>query len=178
MDPDLYRSILRRHAAGVVVITVAGRRPAGFTATSFTSVSLRPPLVSFCVDVGSSTWPALSAAEHVGVHMVSQSQEGLARRFAEHDVDRFGAPTRWEYGPHGVPVLDGVLAVLICGITSLVTAGDHVIVLAEPIQGDHRDDAGAALVYHMGRYLSARRISRPSPSARPALPGPGRPGRR
>ena len=153
IQPDLFRALLRRHAAGVVVITAPGHRPAGFTATSFTSVSLQPPLVSFCLDRGSSSWPAVSAADHVAVHVLTDTQEDLARTFATRHIDRFAPPTRWRTGPHGVPVLDDVLAVLVCRIVDRVSAGDHAIVLAEPVDGEHLPDAGAPLLYHMGRYL-------------------------
>jgi len=153
IEAGLFRALLRRHAAGVVVITAAGNRPAGFTATSFTSVSLDPPLVSFCLDRRSSSWPALQSAAHVGVHVLTEEQEELARRFATSGIDRFAAPLRWELGPHGVPVLPGVLAVLVCRVAERVRAGDHAIVLAEPVHGEHAD--GAPLLYHNGRYLKA-----------------------
>jgi flavin reductase (DIM6/NTAB) family NADH-FMN oxidoreductase RutF len=157
IGPELFRTLLRRHAAGVVVITAPGRdgtaRPAGFTATSFTSVSLDPPLVSFCLDRRSSSWPTLEDAPFVGVHVLTESQEHLARRFATSGIDRFAEPVRWSAGPHGVPVLDGALAVLVCRVAERVHAGDHAIVLAEPVQGMHAE--GAPLLYHDGRYLKA-----------------------
>jgi flavin reductase (DIM6/NTAB) family NADH-FMN oxidoreductase RutF len=154
VDAELFRALLRRHAAGVVVITAPGAaRPAGFTATSFTSVSLAPPLVSFCLDRRSSSWPALEAADHVGVHVLTEAQEGVARRFATSGIDRFAEPLRWRRGAHRVPVVDGALAVLVCRVVERVHAGDHAIVLAEPIHGEHSD--GAPLVYHDGRYLRA-----------------------
>lgn len=68
---------------------------------------------------------------------------------------RFAAPTRWHIGPHGVPIVDGALAVLVCRVAERVTAGDHTIVLAEPVDGEYTDRDSAPLVYHMGRYLRA-----------------------
>ena len=153
IEPGLFRALLRRHAAGVVVITAAGPRPAGFTATSFTSVSLDPPLVSFCLDRRSSSWPAVEAAGHVGVHVLADAQEHVARRFATSGIDRFAAPTRWRPGAYDVPVLDGALAVLVCRVVERVHAGDHAIVLAEPVVGEHQE--GLPLLYHDGRYLKA-----------------------
>jgi flavin reductase (DIM6/NTAB) family NADH-FMN oxidoreductase RutF len=153
IDSDLFRALLRRHAAGVVVITAPGERPAGFTATSFTSVSLQPPLVSFCLDRRSSSWPALETAVHVGVHVLTEGQEEVARRFATSGIDRFAAPLGWRRGAHEVPVIEGALAVLVCRVVERVHAGDHAIVLAEPVHGEHRD--GAPLLYHDGRYLKA-----------------------
>ncbi len=153
--PDLFRTLLRRHAAGVVVITGAGERPVGFTATSFTSVSLEPPLVSFCVNRHSSSGPAVSAASHIGVHVLSEGQEELARVFATSGVDRFAPPLRWHYGAHRVPILSGPPTVLVCRVVDRVLAGDHTIVLAEPVDGGHTEDASAPLLYHMGRYRRA-----------------------
>jgi flavin reductase (DIM6/NTAB) family NADH-FMN oxidoreductase RutF len=153
--PDLFRALLRRHAAGVVVVTVPGDRPAGFTATSFTSVSLDPPLVSFCLDRSSSSWGAVASATHVGVHVLTDAQEDVARTFATKGLDRFAAPTRWQAGPHGIPVIEAVHALLLCRVIERVPAGDHAIVLAELIDGGHTDDATEPLLYHMGRYRRA-----------------------
>jgi flavin reductase (DIM6/NTAB) family NADH-FMN oxidoreductase RutF len=155
IPPDRFRALLRRHAAGVVVITAPGTRPAGFTATSFTSVSLRPPLVSFCLDVGSGSWSVMALTSHVAVHMLGADQEWLARTFASRRIDRFAAPTRWHTGPYGVPILDGASAVLLCEVADRVRAGDHAIVLVQPIWGENGDGACAPLIYHMGRYARA-----------------------
>ncbi|MFD7712306.1 flavin reductase family protein [Streptomyces sp. NPDC059786] len=153
---DLLRSVFRQHAAGVAVITTQGPRgPVGFTATSLASVSAEPPVVSFGVGTGASSWPALSEAEHVGVHILGEHQQGLAATFARSGADRFGKPTRWREGPEGVPVLDGVLAWLVCRVTARVPAGDHRIVLAEVALGDD-SGAGLPLLYHQGRYNGLR----------------------
>src|SRR3977135_4239800 len=95
IEPDLFRALLRRQAASVGVVTAAATPPVGFTATSFTSVSARPPLVSFNLDRASSSWPAVSAAGHVGVNILSQGQENVARRFATSGIDRFGDGLSW-----------------------------------------------------------------------------------
>ena len=153
VDADLFRALLRRHAAAVVVITAPGQPPAGFTATSFTSVSLDPPLVSFCLARSSSAWPAVEAAETIAVHVLTQGQEQVARTFATRGIDRFAAHGAWRPGPGGVPLLDGVLARMVCRVQQRVEAGDHTIVLASPEIGEHHaEEAIAPLVYHAGRY--------------------------
>jgi len=153
LSPDAFRTLLRRQAATVTVVTAPGSPPVGFTATSFTSVSLRPPLVSFCLDRGSSSWPTLERAEHVGVHLLGEGQHEVARTFATSGIDRFAAHTGWRLGPYGVPLLDSPVAWLLCRVTSRVTAGDHAIVLASPLDGSH-SDGGRPLLYHMGAYAS------------------------
>jgi flavin reductase (DIM6/NTAB) family NADH-FMN oxidoreductase RutF len=153
---DLFRSAFRRHAAGVAVITARGDAgPVGFTATSLASVSAEPPLLSFGIGTGSSSWPAVSAAEYVGVHVLGEHQEGLAATFARSGADRFAAPTAWREGPEGVPVLDGVLAWLVCRVVGRVPAGDHRVVLAEVLSGDPAGE-GRPLLYHQGRYHGLR----------------------
>ncbi|MFI7389217.1 flavin reductase family protein [Streptomyces tendae] len=153
---DLLRSVFRRHAAGVAVITARGPRgPVGFTATSLTSVSADPPLLSFGIGTGTSSWPAVSEAEHVGVHVLGEHQEELAATFARSGADRFAAPTEWREGPEGVPVLDGVLAWLVCRVAGRVPAGDHRIVLAQVLLGDPAG-TGAPLLCHQGRYRGLR----------------------
>ncbi|MFC6023816.1 flavin reductase family protein [Plantactinospora solaniradicis] len=144
------RTVLRRQAATVTVITAAAGRPVGFTATSFTSVSMRPPLVSFCLDRGSSSWPIMEAARHVAVHLLGRDQAELARTFATSGIDRFAAPTSWQPGPYGVPLLDGALARLVCRVVERIAAGDHTIMLAEPLITEYAE--GAPLIYHDGRY--------------------------
>jgi Conserved protein/domain typically associated with flavoprotein oxygenases, DIM6/NTAB family len=92
-SPDLLRSVFRQHAAGVAVITAQGRSgPVGFTATSLSSVSAEPPIVSFGIGVGASSWPAISESEHVGIHILGEHQQELAATFARSGADRFGAP--------------------------------------------------------------------------------------
>ncbi|MDP9819176.1 flavin reductase (DIM6/NTAB) family NADH-FMN oxidoreductase RutF [Spirilliplanes yamanashiensis] len=163
MDPDLFRALLRRHAAAVVVVTAPGAPgtpPAGFTATSFTSVSLDPPLVSFCLARSASAWPAVSTADVVAVHVLGREQEQVARTFATRGIDRFAAHGAWTAGPGGVPLLDGVLARLVCRVAQRVEAGDHTIVLATPELGEHHADPELTpLVYHSGAYAHLRRTA-------------------
>ncbi|AZS70666.1 flavin reductase [Streptomyces lydicus] len=154
-SPELLRSVFRQHAAGVAVITAPGARPAGFTATSLTSVAADPPLLSFGVGTGSSSWPAVSEAEHIGVHILGEHQQELAATFARSGADRFGPATSWYTGPEGVPLLDGVLAWMVCKVVARVPAGDHCLVLAQPVVGDPAGP-GRPLLYHQGRFNALR----------------------
>ncbi|MEV8592314.1 flavin reductase family protein [Streptomyces sp. NPDC052013] len=155
-SPDLLRSVFRRHAAGVAVITARGASgPVGFTATSLASVSADPPMLSFAVGTASSTWPAIATGDHVGVHVLAEDQQDLAATFARSGADRFGPGTDWWDGPEGVPVLDGVLAWMVCKVVARVPAGDHRIVLAEVLLGDPTGH-GSPLLYHQGRFNGLR----------------------
>ncbi|MEU1128128.1 flavin reductase family protein, partial [Streptomyces sp. NPDC005899] len=114
--PELLRSVFRQHAAGVAVITAAGERPVGFTATSLNSVAAEPPLISFGVGTSSSSWPVVAEAGHIGVHILGEDQRELAATFARSGADRFGPATDWRDGPRGVPVLGGVVAWMVCRV--------------------------------------------------------------
>jgi flavin reductase (DIM6/NTAB) family NADH-FMN oxidoreductase RutF len=148
---DDLRRFFRRQVANVTVVTTtAGNGAAvGFTATSFTSVSLCPPLVSFCLDRDATCSSAFTAAEYVGVHLLGTDQLEVARTFATRGVDRFAHPLSWHLGPYGVPLID-TFAWMICRIAERIVAGDHTISIAEPLEARHSE--GAPLLYHDGRY--------------------------
>ncbi|MGP9022240.1 flavin reductase family protein [Streptomyces sp. BR1] len=155
-SPQLFRAVFRQHAAGVAVITAQrDGRPVGFTATSLNSVAAEPPLLSFGIGTASSSWPVVAETEHIGVHILGEHQEELAATFARSGADRFGAPTRWQPGPEGVPVLDGVLAWLVCRVVARIPAGDHRIVVGQAVVGEPAG-AGRPLLYHQGRFNGLR----------------------
>jgi flavin reductase (DIM6/NTAB) family NADH-FMN oxidoreductase RutF len=139
----------------------------GFTATSFPSVSLSPPLVSFCLDRSSSSWPTVAHVGHVGVHLLAHPQQGLARTFATSGIDRFASPTVWRAGPHGVPILAGTLAWLICRVVDWVMVGDRALLVAEPLLGQQGDE-GSPLLYHAGRYAGLAAPADPASRSRDA----------
>ncbi|MCM3822392.1 MULTISPECIES: flavin reductase family protein [Streptomyces] len=152
-----FRNVFRRHPAGVVIVTATGERgPVGFTATSFASVSAEPALVSFGVGRNASSWATVCAAEYVAVHLLGHEQQELATAFARSGTDRFAPPTRHSPGPHGVPLLDGVPAALVCRKVYDLPAGDHTVVIAQPVHA-HQGDPARPLVYLDGRYGSVSR---------------------
>jgi flavin reductase (DIM6/NTAB) family NADH-FMN oxidoreductase RutF len=158
LDPRDFRALFRRQAAAVAVVTAAAELPVGFTVTSLTSVSLHPPLVSFCIARVSSSWARMKRARYVAVHLLSDEQEDVARHFATPGIDRFADTRRWRTGPYGVPLLHDVLAWLVCRIVDRTPAGDHEIVLVEPFAGDYLDD-GEPLLRHMGKYTAVARTA-------------------
>ncbi len=175
---EAFRQVFRRHAAGVTIVTMAGARgPSGFTATSVTSLSERPPLLSLALSTGSSLVPALLAADSLVVHLLSHDQRDLAARFARPGADRFAPPTRWRPLDTGEPLLLDAAVWVRCGIRQRIAAGDHWLVIAEVLDSrTHR--SAAPLVYHDGGYgtfhspgadLAAR-----APAAGDATTGPAR----
>lgn len=133
-----------------------GRRPAGRVHRDLPQLGLRrPPLLSFTIATGASSWPVIRDSEHLGVHILGEHQKELAGLFARSGADRFGSGTDWATGPYGVPVLDGVLAWLVCRVVARVPAGEHRVIIAEAVVGDPAGE-GRPLLYHQGRFNALR----------------------
>jgi flavin reductase (DIM6/NTAB) family NADH-FMN oxidoreductase RutF len=148
-----FRSLFRQHAGGVVVVTLdAGTGPAGFTATSLTSVSLDPPMATVAISNTSSTWPGLRAAPSVVVNFLDHDQHEIAGRFATSGIDRFAPPTHWHRLDSGEPVLDESRRWMRATVRDRIAVGDHHVVVLQIEQIELGDEAGSALVYHCGTY--------------------------
>jgi flavin reductase (DIM6/NTAB) family NADH-FMN oxidoreductase RutF len=150
-----FRTILGHFATGVVAVTAIDDetgRPGGLAANSFTSVSLDPALVSFCVAHTSTTWPRLRRADRFCVNILSAPQLQVCLRLAAKGGDKF-AGLEWTESPGGGPVIDGALAWLECSVEAEHTAGDHVIVVARVHHLDRHHD-GEPLVFYRGSYGS------------------------
>jgi flavin reductase (DIM6/NTAB) family NADH-FMN oxidoreductase RutF len=150
-DPGQLRRVFGAFPTGVTAIAAerAGV-PVGIAASSFTSVSLNPPMVSVCVAHTSTTWPALRDANRLGVSVLGAHQRAAARRLAGPSAGRFVDLT-WRTTPHGALVLDGVSAWLETSVDQVVAAGDHDIVVLR-VHDLAVDDDVAPLVFHASRF--------------------------
>jgi flavin reductase (DIM6/NTAB) family NADH-FMN oxidoreductase RutF len=153
IDSARFRSVLGRFATGVVAITAiepATGRPTGLAANSFTSVSLEPPLVAFCVAHTSTTWPRLRDAGRLCVNILSEPQLEVCKQLAVKGGDKF-ADIEWTGSPGGTPVIEGALAWIECEVESEYVAGDHVIVVARVHHLDKHHE-GDPLLFYKGTY--------------------------
>lgn len=146
-----FRLLCSRFATGITVITTVdnGGQPHGFTANSFTSVSLEPPLILFCIDRQASVYGRFLQAEWIAVNVLDETQRSLSVRFSAPVEARFEG-IAWTRGLHGVPLLDGTIATIEASITSRIKGGDHDIFLARVVRGTC--GAGQPLVYFGGEY--------------------------
>ncbi|HUP69049.1 MAG TPA: flavin reductase family protein [Acidimicrobiales bacterium] len=154
-DDARFRQVLGHFGTGVTVVTAVDRgEPIGFTAQSFTSVSLDPPLISVCPSRRSVTWPRMERAGAFCANVLASDQEEAARAFAIRDADRF-ASVGWVPAPvTGSPVLSGVLAWVDCRVQAVHQAGDHLIVVGSVVGlGLGTDDGGRTpLLFYRGGY--------------------------
>ena len=133
-----------------VVTCVSEGQPLGLSVNSFTSGSLEPPLVAFCVARSSSTWPQLPAAGMFCVNVLPGHQQPRSRAFAAPGLDRFMG-VGWRPAPSGAPILAGVLAWIDCTVEAEHEAGDHLIVVGRVRELDLGHE-GRPLVFYRGGY--------------------------
>jgi flavin reductase (DIM6/NTAB) family NADH-FMN oxidoreductase RutF len=151
LDPVRLRKAFGVFPTGVVAVAAqVDGRLTGLAASSFTSVSLDPPLVSFSVANTSRTWPDLRRAAHLGVTVLADHHGEVCRQLAGPVGHRFDgiAVTATD---QGAVTLEGGLARFDCTIYREVEAGDHLIVLLRLHAVDH-PGAGSPLVFHRSGF--------------------------
>lgn len=150
MDEDhSYRRALGAFATGVVLITAEGAHgPVGIIVNSFTSVSLEPRLVLWCLGDQSDRYGAFSTAEHWAVNVLAADQQSLSAQFAQSGVDEVADAVfeQWDK----TPVLRGALARIVCRTHERRKLGDHLVIVGEVTGFDTRP--GDSLTYYRGRY--------------------------
>jgi flavin reductase ActVB len=130
VDRADFRDAMARFATGVAIVTTHDETgaPCGFTASSFCSVSLDPPLLLFCLARSARSYPVFLRNRSFAVSILQSTHVELARRFASKVPDRFG-PGGFSRTSRGSIVLDEALAALECSVHSRHEAGDHLIVV-------------------------------------------------
>jgi len=153
LDPRALRDAFGTFLTGVTVVTShdAEGNPIGFTANSFTSVSLDPPLVLVCLANASSNYAAFANAPGFAVNILSEAQKNLSNTFARPVEDRFAA-VAWRAGPQGSPVFEDVSAWFDCSMHNMVEAGDHLILIGKVEAQD--SNAHPGLGYARGAYVT------------------------
>ena len=151
IDTARFRQVLGHFATGVTVVTTAEEgEPAGLSVNSFTSVSLEPPLVAFCVASASRTWPVIRATGSFCVNILAEDQEHLSRAFARRSPDKFRG-VGWRPAESGSPILAGTLAWVDCSVEAEHSAGDHLIVVGRVLDMGVAHEEGP-LVFYRGGY--------------------------
>lgn len=152
LDAAHLKQVMGHFCTGVTIVTAMdGDDPVGFTAQTFQSLSLDPPLVLFCPQKTSSTWPRIQSAGSFCVNILGDDQEALCRAFAASGSDKYRG-VGWKPGPAtGAPVLGGVIAWVEASIESEHDGGDHVIVIGRIV--DLRvEHEGRPLVFYRGGF--------------------------
>jgi flavin reductase (DIM6/NTAB) family NADH-FMN oxidoreductase RutF len=149
LTPSLFRRACAQFATGIVIATAFDGRPCGLTINSFTSVSLRPPLILFLIDHEANIIELFRRRANFAINILSAGQQELASSFAYGTGDRFEG-VAWRPGLQSVPLIEGALATLECRVVRITPAGDHDIFLGEVLAANVAE--GEPLVYFAGRY--------------------------
>ena len=151
-----FRDAMGYFATGVTVITSIGAdgTPVGTTANAVTSLSLDPPLILVCFDLGSTTLRAIRGHGAFVVNVLAAGQEHLSAGFARRGLAAAWDGVRHRRGPTGSPRLDGVLAVVECTVEHSLPGGDHEIVVGRVRHVETSATPAAPLVFFRGGYAS------------------------
>lgn len=151
-DSRAFRQIMGRYPTGVTIVATrdAQGAPVGVTVNSFTSVSLDPPLVLFCLARHARCYPAFAESPQFSVSMLGAGQRNVSDRFAASPFDWTGVRTEgWETG---APILSDAAAALDCRVAARHEGGDHDIIVGEVVAlGSLRP--GKPLVYYRGTFV-------------------------
>jgi (E)-2-((N-methylformamido)methylene)succinate hydrolase len=147
------RSAFGSFMTGVTIVTTAGvdGQPRGFTANSFTSVSLEPPLLMICIGKSAASMEVFRQARGFAVNILSESQKDTSVLFASKRPDKFEA-ANWRAGPFGNPLIEGSAAWFDCARYQVIDAGDHIILMGH-IEAFSYSDANP-LGYARGHYIT------------------------
>ncbi|MBN3002306.1 flavin reductase (DIM6/NTAB) family NADH-FMN oxidoreductase RutF [Chromobacterium alkanivorans] len=151
-DPQALRQTLGSFATGVAVASVLDPEhgPLGLTINAFSSVSLEPPLILWCLRRQSRAAASFLSADRFAIQVLSRQQLDVCRLFAAPGhAERKRA--RFTLERHGAPLIDGAAAWLACRRKSHYQEGDHLILIGEVLAA-HHDPARQPLVYWRGQY--------------------------
>lgn len=152
LDPTALRTAFSAFPSGVVAVAAeVDGMPVGMAASSFTSVSLSPPLVSFCIARQSSTWPTLRRALRLGVSVLADHHDRVCRQLAGPAAHRFEELALHRTDTGSVLLEDAVVAFE--GSTyNVIPAGDHMLVLLRLHAIRQSDHDGSPLVFHRSTF--------------------------
>jgi flavin reductase (DIM6/NTAB) family NADH-FMN oxidoreductase RutF len=152
VDKSLLRECFGSFMTGVTVITTKNNGcPIGFTANSFTSVSLEPPLLLICIDNASENLNTFIDGQGFGVNILAYDQQELSNRFATPVKERFDG-IKWVETETGNPELADCATFFDCALEQNHLAGDHTILIGRVI--NCRANAKNVLGYHRGGYFT------------------------
>jgi flavin reductase (DIM6/NTAB) family NADH-FMN oxidoreductase RutF len=148
---DEFRRVCGRFATGVAIASAVGPDgvPHGLTISSFTSVSLQPPLILICLGHAVTNIAEFRQATHFGISILGEARRSLSDRFAQKGHDRFDG-VEWFSGETGVPLIAGALGTMECSTYQRIPCGDHDIFVGEVVRASVTE--GKPLIYFGSGY--------------------------
>ncbi|HHO52384.1 MAG TPA: flavin reductase [Deltaproteobacteria bacterium] len=151
ISADAFKEALSRWASGVSVVTTnEGGRLYGITVSSFSSLSLDPPLILICLGTGNRLSQMIIESRRFAVSILSSTQQGISNAFAgrgrvpTEDITELGAV----WGPDQLPIIEGALASMSCSLHTTLEEGDHLLVVGRVESSSVSEDTDPLLYYH------------------------------
>lgn len=166
MEIDLQSGLkqaMRIYPQGVTVVTADFDGPKGLTVSSFTSVSLEPPLILISIAKGSALHGLFSDAKAYAVNFLADDQKSVSDRFAGRTQarDRFEG-IRFTSGITGAPIIAGARAALECRAWKVYDGGDHSILVGEVVSAKTLNSK-RPLIYYSQQYTTTEPMEYPAP---------------
>ncbi len=149
-----FKKSMGHWASGVTIITYKeGEKFSGLTASSFSSVSMDPFLILFCINSNSTALEKISESKSFAVNILSKEQEELSNFFATPNTDRNAKINEvgFFYKVSGTPMLNDALSNLDCSLHSIIDAGDHKIILGK-VEFATTNESKKPLLYYFKKY--------------------------
>lgn len=154
---DRVKAAHRNYPTGITVITTTIEgEPYGLAVNAFSSVSLDPPTVLFCVNESSKTHVHLVNSDHVGINVLGRAQHDVASVFATSGGDKF-SQIEWETGTMGVPVITGAAAQFEVRVDQQHKVGTHTVFICEVVDARVSDDE--PLLYYRSAFIDGRHLT-------------------
>jgi|TARA_B110000503_G_scaffold53778_1_gene86349 flavin reductase (DIM6/NTAB) family NADH-FMN oxidoreductase RutF len=149
------RNAFSSFATGITVITALDgeKTPQGMTANSFSTVSLEPPLISWCVGQESRLFDLFQQASHFAVNILNNNQRSISELFSSSHNDKF-SQVLWHAGAHDLPLLNDYACQFICATEHRYSGGDHIIIVGRVL--DFSNNNVSPLIFHGGKYQALK----------------------
>jgi flavin reductase (DIM6/NTAB) family NADH-FMN oxidoreductase RutF len=156
---DALKATFRRHASGVAVVTssTASGEPIGFTATSVTSLGSNPPLVTFNIAQGSSSYPHLAVGKLVAIHTLGTQNLGLAQLMAGPKEQRFQGS--YQVGPESTPLFTDATAILLARVRAKHEVESNAVVVLDALEAFETDPVDPLLYFQRGYLTIGQRLA-------------------
>jgi flavin reductase (DIM6/NTAB) family NADH-FMN oxidoreductase RutF len=157
-DQKEFRKTLGTFATGITVVTAMHENsvPVGITVNSFTSVSLDPPLILWCLDNEAESYKVFANCKNFAIHILHQEQEAISQTFATKGSDKFSG-LEWETGELGSPILKDCASYFQCETETSYEGGDHIILLGR-VKAVQTNADKQPLIYHASNYHSLKAL--------------------
>ena len=150
-DSHAYRETMGQFCTGVVVVAgLDAGELVGFSAQSFVSLSLAPPLIAVCPAKTSTSWPRIRSTGRFCVNMLTEEQHAVSEAFAQQGK---AARIGWTVAAaSGAPILDGAIAYVECALSAEHDAGDHTVVVGKVLGFQTLRESARPLLFFRGAY--------------------------